>query len=177
MTFPLRFIVSAAALGLAAPLAAQATDPARAPVQALDDGLLDAARLARVVVEPARPLAFKRETESVFPDTVVALLLDSSGSMRGRSIAVAAVCAEILGRALERCGVKVEILGFTTRSWKGGEPRDRWLAAGRPAAPGRRNQLRHIVYKSADVPWRRAREQSPRYAEFTSAASAGASCW
>ncbi len=124
----------------------------------VDDGLLDAARLARVVIEPGRPLSFKREIDSRFRDTVVTLLLDSSGSMRGRPIAVAAACADVLGRALERCGVRVELLGFTTRTWKGGDSRDRWLAAGRPPSPGRLNELRHIVYKSADVPWRRARK-------------------
>lgn len=123
----------------------------------LEEGLLDTARLARVVATPLSPLTFKHERESEFRDTVVTLLLDNSGSMRGRPIATAAVCAEVLGRTLERCGVQVEILGFTTRTWKGGESRARWLEAGRPPKPGRLNDLRHIVYKNAGAPWRRAR--------------------
>ena len=104
------------------------------------------------------PLSFKREKDTNFRDTVVTLLLDNSGSMRGRPITVAATCADILARTLERCGVKVEILGFTTRAWKGGQSREAWLAAGKPPNPGRLNDLRHIIYKSADAPWRRARK-------------------
>jgi len=123
----------------------------------LDEGLIDAARLARVVVDPMHPLSFKQERETDFRDTVVTLLLDNSGSMRGRPIMVAACCADILARTLERCGVKVEILGFTTRAWKGGHSREAWLNALKPPLPGRLNDLRHIVYKSADAPWRRAR--------------------
>jgi cobaltochelatase CobT len=111
----------------------------------------------RVVVDPMHPLSFKRERDTNFRDTVVTLLLDNSGSMRGRPIMVAASCADILARTLERCGVKVEILGFTTRQWKGGQTRESWLAQGKPQAPGRLNDLRHIIYKSADMPWRRAR--------------------
>jgi cobaltochelatase CobT len=124
----------------------------------LEEGLLDTARLARVVVNPATPLSFKREKEMEFRDTVVTLLIDNSGSMRGRPITVAAMSADILARTLERCGVKVEVLGFTTRMWKGGQSRERWIAAGKPANPGRLNDLRHIVYKAADAPWRRARK-------------------
>ncbi len=123
----------------------------------LDEGVLDAARLARVVVDPMQPLSFKRERELEFRDTVVTLLIDNSGSMRGRPISIAAICADILARTLERCGVKVEILGFTTRAWKGGQAREKWVANGRPANPGRLNDLRHIIYKAADTPWRRAR--------------------
>jgi cobaltochelatase CobT len=123
----------------------------------LEEGILDAARLTRAVIDPMQPLAFKVEHDMNFRDTVVTLLLDNSGSMRGRPITVAAMCADILARTLERCGVKVEILGFTTRAWKGGQSRERWLAEGKPAQPGRLNDLRHIVYKSADSPWRRAR--------------------
>jgi cobaltochelatase CobT len=123
----------------------------------LDEGLIDAARLARVIVDPMQPLAFKQERDMQFRDTVVTLLLDNSGSMRGRPIMVAACCADILARTLERCGVKVEILGFTTRAWKGGHSREEWLNALKPPLPGRLNDLRHIVYKSADAPWRRAR--------------------
>ncbi|MGO9869183.1 MAG: cobaltochelatase CobT-related protein, partial [Rhodomicrobium sp.] len=123
----------------------------------LEEGMLDTARLSRVVTDPFQPLSFKRERETTFRDTVVTLLLDNSGSMRGRPIMVAACCADILARTLERCGVKVEILGFTTRQWKGGQSREHWLAAGKPANPGRLNDLRHIVYKAADTPWRRAR--------------------
>ncbi len=122
-----------------------------------DEGILDTARLSRVVTDPFHPLSFKRERDTSFRDTVVTLLLDNSGSMRGRPIMVAACCADILARTLERCGVKVEILGFTTRQWKGGQTREHWLAAGKPATPGRLNDLRHIVYKAADTPWRRAR--------------------
>lgn len=123
----------------------------------LEEGILDAARLTRAVVDPTLPLAYKVEHEMDFRDTVVTLLLDNSGSMRGRPITVAAMCADILARTLERCAVKVEILGFTTRAWKGGQSRERWLADGKPAQPGRLNDLRHIIYKSADSPWRRAR--------------------
>ncbi|GAB4520612.1 MAG: cobaltochelatase subunit CobT [Amphiplicatus sp.] len=123
----------------------------------LDEGVLDAARLARVVVDPMQPLSFKQERDQDFRDTVVTLLIDNSGSMRGRPITIAAICADILARTLERCGVKVEILGFTTRAWKGGESREKWVADGRPPHPGRLNDLRHIIYKAADQPWRRAR--------------------
>jgi cobaltochelatase CobT len=123
----------------------------------LDEGLLDAARLSRIVANPVLPLAYKRERETDFRDTVVTLLIDNSGSMRGRPITVAAMSADILARTLERCAVKVEILGFTTRAWKGGQSRERWIAAGKPPNPGRLNDLRHIVYKAADAPWRRAR--------------------
>jgi cobaltochelatase CobT len=124
----------------------------------LEEGQLDPARLVRVVIDPYQPLSFKQEKDTNFRDTVVTLLLDNSGSMRGRPITVAATCADILARTLERCGVKVEILGFTTRAWKGGQSREAWLAAGKPPNPGRLNDLRHIVYKSADAPWRRARK-------------------
>ena len=123
----------------------------------LEEGMLDAARLTRVIVDPTAPLSFKQEEDTEFRDTVVTLLIDNSGSMRGRPIMVAAVCADILARTLERCGVKVEILGFTTRAWKGGQSREQWIKAGKPPNPGRLNDLRHIVYKSADAPWRRAR--------------------
>ena len=124
----------------------------------LEEGLLDPARLTRIIIDPLHALSFKREKETTFRDTVVTLLLDNSGSMRGRPITVAATCADILARTLERCGVKVEILGFTTRAWKGGQSREAWLAGGKPANPGRLNDLRHIIYKSADAPWRRARK-------------------
>jgi cobaltochelatase CobT len=123
----------------------------------LEEGTLDAARLTRIVTDPMHPLSFKRERDTDFRDTIVTLLLDNSGSMRGRPIMVAACCADILARTLERCGVKVEILGFTTRAWKGGASREDWLAAGKPVAPGRLNDLRHIIYKTADAPWRRAK--------------------
>jgi cobaltochelatase CobT len=123
----------------------------------LEEGLLDTARLSRVVIDPMHPLSFKVEREMDFRDTVVTLLLDNSGSMRGRPIMVAAMCADILARTLERCAVKVEILGFTTRAWKGGQSRERWLNEGKPAQPGRLNDLRHIIYKAADVPGRRTR--------------------
>src|SRR6184192_2777050 len=124
----------------------------------LEEGILDPARLSRVVTDPYHPLSFMHEKEATFRDTVVTLLLDNSGSMRGRPITVAATCADILARTLERCGVKVEILGFTTRAWKGGQSREAWLAAGKPPNPGRLNDLRHIIYKSADAPWRRSRK-------------------
>ncbi len=123
----------------------------------LDEGMLDSSRLVSIVVDPFYPLAFKQEKETKFRDTVVSLLIDSSGSMRGRSIIIAAMCADILGRTLEHCSVKVEILGFTTRAWRGGQSREKWIMNGKPANPGRLNDLRHIVYKSADEPWRRAR--------------------
>ncbi|HEY5380524.1 MAG TPA: cobaltochelatase subunit CobT [Pseudolabrys sp.] len=124
----------------------------------LEEGILDPARLTRVIIDPMHALSFKAEKDTEFRDTVVTLLLDNSGSMRGRPITVAATCADILARTLERCGVKVEILGFTTRAWKGGQSREHWLTAGKPANPGRLNDLRHIIYKSADAPWRRARK-------------------
>jgi len=123
----------------------------------LEEGMLDPARLPRVVMDPFQALSFKQEKDTEFRDTVVTILLDNSGSMRGRPITVAATCADILARTLERCGVKVEILGFTTRAWKGGQSREQWLQAGKPQNPGRLNDLRHIIYKSADAPWRRAR--------------------
>jgi len=123
-----------------------------------EEGLLDAARLARVVVSPGHSLSYKVEREQEFKDTVVTLLLDNSGSMRGRPISIAAISADIMARTLERCGVKVEILGFTTRAWKGGQSREKWLASGKPATPGRLNDLRHIIYKKADEPMRRARK-------------------
>jgi cobaltochelatase CobT len=122
-----------------------------------EEGILDAGRLARVVANPTMALSFKVEKDTEFRDTCVTLLLDNSGSMRGRPISIAAICADVLARTLERCAVKVEILGFTTRAWKGGQSRERWLAQGRPQQPGRLNDLRHIIYKSADAPWRRAR--------------------
>ncbi len=124
----------------------------------LEEGVLDTARLTRVITDPTAPLSFKQEDDSNFRDTVVTLLLDNSGSMRGRPIMVAALCADILARTLERCGVKVEILGFTTKAWKGGLSREDWVKANKPAGPGRLNDLRHIIYKQADAPWRRARK-------------------
>jgi cobaltochelatase CobT len=124
----------------------------------LEEGQLDPVRLTRIIMDPMHALSFKREKDTTFRDTVVTLLLDNSGSMRGRPITVAATCADILARTLERCGVKVEILGFTTRAWKGGSSREAWLAGGKPPNPGRLNDLRHIIYKSADAPWRRARK-------------------
>jgi cobaltochelatase CobT len=123
----------------------------------LEEGILDVARLTRVIIDPTAPLSFKEEEDTEFRDTVVTILIDNSGSMRGRPIMVAAVCADILARTLERCGVKTEILGFTTRAWKGGSSREDWLKAGKPAQPGRLNDLRHIIYKAADAPWRRSR--------------------
>jgi cobaltochelatase CobT len=123
----------------------------------LEEGYLDPARLVRVVIDPMQPLSFKQERDTKFRDTVVTLVLDNSGSMRGRPITVAATCADILARTLERCGVSVEVLGFTTRAWKGGQAREKWLKDGKPANPGRLNDLRHIIYKSADMPLRRAR--------------------
>ena len=123
----------------------------------LEEGVLDTARLPRIIIDSQQPLSFKQEKDMAFRDTSVTLLIDNSGSMRGRPITVAATCADILARTLERCGVKVEILGFTTRAWKGGQSRESWLQAGKPANPGRLNDLRHLIYKSADAPWRRAR--------------------
>ncbi|MBX3570628.1 MAG: cobaltochelatase subunit CobT, partial [Rhizobiaceae bacterium] len=123
----------------------------------LEEGSLDSARLVRIVIDPMQPLSFKQERDTKFRDTVVTLVLDNSGSMRGRPITVAATCADILARTLERCGVSVEILGFTTRAWKGGQAREKWLKEGKPSGPGRLNDLRHIIYKSADAPYRRAR--------------------
>ncbi|TCH96602.1 cobaltochelatase subunit CobT [Roseococcus sp. SYP-B2431] len=123
----------------------------------LEEGLLDVARLARVVANPTLSLSYKRERDADFRDTVVTLLIDNSGSMRGRPITVAAMCADILARTLERCAVKTEILGFTTRAWKGGQSREKWVQEGKPRNPGRLNDLRHIVYKSADAPMRRSR--------------------
>lgn len=122
-----------------------------------EEGLLDPARLSRVVVQPGRALSYKIERDTKFRDTVVTLLIDNSGSMRGRPISIAAISADIMARTLERCAVKTEILGFTTRAWKGGQSREKWLAEGRPARPGRLNDLRHVIYKQADAPWRRAR--------------------
>ncbi|MCY4333120.1 MAG: cobaltochelatase subunit CobT [Litoreibacter sp.] len=123
----------------------------------LEEGILDAGRLARVVANPTTPLSFKQEKDMEFRDTCVTLLLDNSGSMRGRPISIAAICADVLARTLERCQVKTEILGFTTRAWKGGQSRENWLNDGRPQQPGRLNDLRHIIYKGADAPWRRTR--------------------
>ncbi len=124
----------------------------------LEEGVLDASRLTRIITDRTAPLSFKQERDTDFRDTVVTLLIDNSGSMRGRPIMVAALCADILARTLERCSVKTEILGFTTRAWKGGHARELWVKSGKPAQPGRLNDLRHIVYKSADAPWRRARK-------------------
>jgi len=124
----------------------------------LEEGALDPARLPRIIIDPYQPLSFRQESDVNFRDTVVTLLIDNSGSMRGRPITVAATCADILARTLERCGVKVELLGFTTRAWKGGLSRESWLQSGKPANPGRLNDLRHIIYKAADAPWRRARK-------------------
>ena len=123
----------------------------------LEEGVLDASRLTRVIIDPTQPLSYKMESDTEFRDTVVTLLVDNSGSMRGRPITIAAICGDILARTLERCGVKVEILGFTTRAWKGGRSREDWLEANRPPNPGRVNDIRHIIYKSADQPWRHAR--------------------
>jgi len=123
-----------------------------------EEGLLDSARLPRIIVDPLHPLSFKVESDTRFRDTVVTLLIDNSGSMRGRPISIAAICADVLARTLERCGVSCEILGFTTRAWKGGQSREKWIADGKPVNPGRLNDLRHIVYKTADAPWRRTRK-------------------
>ena len=124
----------------------------------LEEGYLDPARLSRIIMDPMQPLSYKMESDTKFRDTVVTLLLDNSGSMRGRPITVAAMCADILARTLERCNVKTEILGFTTRAWKGGQAREVWMSNGKPGHPGRLNDLRHIIYKGADAPWRRARK-------------------
>ncbi len=124
----------------------------------LEEGMLDSARLSRIIIDPLLALTYKRERDTNFRDTVVTLLIDNSGSMRGRPITVAAMCGDILARTLERCAVKVEVLGFTTRAWKGGQSREQWVAAGKPPMPGRLNDLRHIIYKAADTPWRRARK-------------------
>ncbi len=123
----------------------------------LEEGMLDASKLARVITQPLFPLSYKQEKDMKFRDTIVTLLIDNSGSMRGRPITIAAICADIMARTLERCGVKVEILGFTTKAWKGGQSREQWINEGKPSYPGRLNDLRHIIYKSADVPWRRAK--------------------
>jgi cobaltochelatase CobT len=123
-----------------------------------EEGILDAARLARVVVSPGLSLSYKIERDIEFKDTIVTLLIDNSGSMRGRPISIAAISADVMARTLERCGVKTEILGFTTRAWKGGQSREAWLAGGKPSHPGRLNDLRHIVYKRADEPYRHARK-------------------
>ena len=123
----------------------------------LEEGVLDAARLTQVIIDPMNPLAYKQEKETKFRDTVVTLLIDSSGSMRGRSITIAAMCADIMGRTLERCSVRVEILGFTTKAWRGGESRETWINANKPGNPGRLNDLRHIIYKSADDNWSRTK--------------------
>ena len=124
----------------------------------LDEGMLDTARLHRVIAEPGHPLSYKQETENKFKDTIVTLLIDNSGSMRGRSISLAAICADIIGSTLERCQVKTEILGFTTKQWKGGESKQSWINSGSSPNPGRLNDIRHIIYKSADNSWRRARK-------------------
>ena len=154
-TEPLRGVVGRLANRLLRLLQAQ---QARSWQFDLEEGLLDTGRLARIVANPRHPLSYKREIESDFRDTVVSMLLDNSGSMRGRPISTAAICADLLARTLERCGVRVEILGFTTRSWKGGESRQKWTNGGRiPSHPGRLNDIRHIVYKSADAPLRRTR--------------------
>ena len=124
----------------------------------LEEGLLDASKLSRVIIDPFHSLSYKMEKETEFKDTVVTLLIDNSGSMRGRPISVAAICADILSRTLERCSVKVEILGFTTKNWKGGQSREMWNVKNKPANPGRLNDLRHIIYKSADKPWRQSKK-------------------
>ena len=124
----------------------------------LEEGVLDTARLSRVVTEPGAPLSFKEETDKEFKNTVVSLLIDSSGSMRGRSISLAAICADIIGSTLERCSIKTEVLGFTTKNWKGGESKKLWLTNGSPGSPGRLNDIRHIIFKNADNSWRRARK-------------------
>jgi cobaltochelatase CobT len=124
----------------------------------LEEGLLDTSKLSRVIINPFHSLSYKKEKETEFKDTVVTILIDNSGSMRGRPISVAAICADILSRTLERCSVKVEILGFTTKNWKGGQSREMWNAENKPTNPGRLNDLRHIIYKSADKPWRQAKK-------------------
>ena len=123
----------------------------------LEEGLLDSSKLPRIIMDPYNSLSFKKEKELDFKDTIVTLLIDNSGSMRGRPITIAAICADILSRTLERCSVKVEILGFTTKNWKGGQSREHWTKNGKPKRPGRLNDLRHIIYKSADTPWRQAK--------------------
>ena len=123
----------------------------------LEEGHIDSSRLARIIANPSVPLSFKQEQETEFKDTILTLLLDNSGSMRGRPITISALCADILIRTLERCGIKCEVLGFTTRAWKGGKSRDLWIDNGRPANPGRLNDIRHIIYKEADTPWRRSK--------------------
>jgi cobaltochelatase CobT len=123
----------------------------------LEEGMLDASKLSRIITQPLFPLSYKQEKDMKFRDTIVTLLIDNSGSMRGRPITIAAICADIMARTLERCGVKVEILGFTTKAWKGGQSREQWINDGKPTYPGRLNDLRHIIYKPADTPWRRAK--------------------
>ena len=123
----------------------------------LEEGLLDSSKLPRIIMDPYNSLSFKKEKELDFKDTIVTLLIDNSGSMRGRPITIAAICADILSRTLERCSVKVEILGFTTKNWKGGQSREYWTKSNKPKNPGRLNDLRHIIYKSADTPWRQAK--------------------
>ena len=123
----------------------------------LEEGLLDVSKLTRVIIDPTSPLSFKMEKDIEFKDTIVSLLIDNSGSMRGRPITIAAMCGDILARTLERCAVKTEILGFTTKAWKGGRSREKWLDDGKLPAPGRLNDLRHIIYKTADEPWRRSK--------------------
>jgi cobaltochelatase CobT len=120
----------------------------------LEEGMLDSSKLSKIIIDPFHSLSYKREKEIQFKDTIVTLLIDNSGSMRGRPISVAAICADILSRTLERCSVKVEVLGFTTKNWKGGESREKWNLKNKPKNPGRLNDLRHIIYKSADKPWR-----------------------
>tara|TARA_Y100000590_G_scaffold464258_1_gene633266 strand:- start:232 stop:2046 length:1815 start_codon:yes stop_codon:yes gene_type:complete len=124
----------------------------------LEEGMLDASKLSRVIIDPFHSLSYKKEKETEFKDTIVSILIDNSGSMRGRPISVAAICADILSRTLERCSVKVEILGFTTKNWKGGNSRDKWNQNNKPTNPGRLNDLRHIIYKSADTPWRQSKK-------------------
>ena len=124
----------------------------------LEEGMLDTSKLTRIIIDPFNSLSFKKEKETDFKDTLVTLLIDNSGSMRGKPISVAAVCADILSKTLERCSVKVEILGFTTKHWKGGSSRERWNSNGKPKFPGRLNDLRHIIYKSADTPWRQSKK-------------------
>ena len=123
----------------------------------LEEGLLDTAKLPRIIMDPFNSLSFKKEKDIEFKDTLVTILIDNSGSMRGKPISVAAICADILARTLERCGVKVEILGFTTKHWKGGSSREKWMKNNKPNLPGRLNDLRHIIYKSADMPWRQGK--------------------
>jgi cobaltochelatase CobT len=123
----------------------------------LEEGMLDASKLSRIITQPLFPLSYKQEKDMKFRDTIVTLLIDNSGSMRGRPITIAAICADIMARTLERCGVKVEVLGFTTKAWKGGQSREEWINDGKPSYPGRLNDLRHIIYKPADAPWRRSK--------------------